>query len=107
MLAWLSFRNYSFNDDADLFVFISGYTSALVFGRRTIEGGFISGTTRLLMRVWQIYAAHVLLFVFYLSAVHFLSNSVNAHHFVDRFNVTSLLNAPVETSTAYCSGTSR
>src|SRR5436190_12935654 len=85
VLAWLSFRNYGFSDGADLFVFISGYTSALVFGRRMIEGGFILGTTRLLRRVWQIYAAHVLLFVFYLSAVHFLSNSVNAPHFIDRF----------------------
>jgi hypothetical protein len=99
VLAWFSFRNYGFSDGADLFVFISGYTSALVFGRRMIEGGFILGTTRLLRRVWQIYAAHVLLFVFYLSAVHFLSNSVNAPHFIDRFNVAPLLNAPVETIT--------
>ena len=36
-LAWFSFRNYGFSDGADLFVFISGYTSALVFAilRRT------------------------------------------------------------------------
>jgi len=99
LLAWFSFRNYGFSDGADLFVFISGYTSALVFGRRMIEGGFILGTTRLLRRVWQIYVAHVLLFVFYLSAVHFLSSSVNAPHFIDRFNVAPLLNAPVETIT--------
>jgi hypothetical protein len=32
VLAWFSFRNYGFSDGADLFVFISGYTSALVFG---------------------------------------------------------------------------
>ena len=37
--------------------------------------------------------------IFYLSAVHFLSNSVNAPHFIDRFNVAPLLNAPVETIT--------
>ena len=61
MLAWFSFRNYGFSDGADLFVFISGYTSALVFGKRMIESGFILGTTRLLRRAWQIYAAHVLL----------------------------------------------
>jgi hypothetical protein len=29
VLAWFSFRNYGFSDGADLFVFISGYTSAL------------------------------------------------------------------------------
>ena len=99
VLAWFSFRNYGFSDGADLFVFISGYTSALVFGRRMLEGGFVFGTTRLLRRVWQIYAAHVLLFVFYLASVHFLSNRFNAPDFIDRFNVAPLLNAPVETIT--------
>ena len=99
VLAWFSFRNYGFSDGADLFVFISGYTSALVFGRRMLEGGFVFGTTRLLRRVWQIYAAHILLFVFYLASVHLLSNGFNAPGLVDRFNVAPLLNAPVETIT--------
>ena len=98
-LAWFSFRNYGFSDGADLFVFISGYTSALVFGRRMLEGGFVVGTTRLLRRVWQIYAAHILLFVIYLASVHSFSNSFNAPVFIDRFNVAPLLNAPVETIT--------
>jgi hypothetical protein len=99
VLVWFSFRNYGFSDGADLFVFISGYTSALVFGRRMLEGGFAFGTTRLLRRVWQIYTAHVLLFVFYLASVHFLSNWFNAPDFIDQFNVAPLLNAPVETIT--------
>jgi hypothetical protein len=99
VLAWFSFRNYGFSDGADLFVFISGYTSALVFGRRMLEGGFVFGTTRLVRRVWQIYVAHFLLFVIYLASVHFLSNSFDAPVFIDRFNVAPLLNAPVETIT--------
>jgi hypothetical protein len=99
VLAWFSFRNYGFSDGADLFVFISGYTSGLVFGRRMIEGGFLFGTTRLLRRVWQIYVAHILLLVIYLASVHFLSNSFNAPDLIDRFNVAPLLNAPVETIT--------
>ena len=99
VLAWFSFRNYGFSDGADLFVFISGYTSALVFGRRMLEGGFVFGTTRLLRRVWQIYAAHILLFVVYLASVHLLSNRFNAPGLIDRFNVAPLLNAPVETIT--------
>ena len=49
--------------------------------------------------MWQIYAAHILLFVFYLASVHFLSNRFNAPGLIDRFNVAPLLNAPVETIT--------
>src|SRR6186997_3213146 len=87
VLAWFSFRNYGFSDGADLFVFISGYTSALVFGRRMRARGFVFGTTRLLRRVWQIYVAHVLLFVFYLASVLFLSDRFSASDFIHRFNV--------------------
>ena len=42
VLAWCSFRNYGFSDGADLFVFISGYTSALVFGRKMVEAALPS-----------------------------------------------------------------
>jgi hypothetical protein len=99
VLAWFSFRNYGFSDGADLFVFISGYTSALVYTRRMRERGFVFGTTRLLRRVWQIYVAHILLFAAYLTTIHFLSDTFDAPDFIDLFNVAPLLNAPVETLT--------
>ena len=93
VLAWFSFRNYGFSDGADLFVFISGYTSALVYTQRMQERGFLFGTTRLLRRVWQIYVAHILLFVLYLTSVHFLSGKYNTPDFIDVFNVAPLLHA--------------
>jgi len=99
VLAWFSFRNYGFSDGADLFVFISGYTSALVYTRKILERGFVFGATRVIRRVWQIYVAHILLFVFYLASVLFLSNRFNASDFIDGFNVAPLLVAPVETLT--------
>ena len=107
-LAWFSFRNYGFSDGADLFVFISGYTSALVYTRKMREHGFVFGATRLFRRVWQIYVAHVLLFVAYLTSVHFLSDRFDAPDFIDLFNVAPLLSAPVETLTqGLCCDTSR
>jgi hypothetical protein len=96
LLAWFSLRNYGFSDGADLFVFISGYTSALVYTRKMRTRGFIFGTTRLFSRVWQIYAAHVLLFVFYLASVHLLSYGFEAPGFIDQFNVAPFIDAPVE-----------
>ena len=97
VLAWLTFRNYGFSDGADLFVFIAGYTSAIVYTRKMSERGFIFGTTRLFRRVWQIYVAHVFLFVCYLATVHFLSHRFNIPGFIDRFNVAPLTDAPAET----------
>ena len=98
-LAWITIRNYGFSDGADLFVFISGYTAALVYGRIMINSGFFIGATRLLKRVWQLYVAHVLLFVFYVASIHFLSHTYNIPHLMAQFNVAGLMDAPVETLT--------
>jgi len=47
VLSWITVKNYGFSDAADLFVFISGYTAAFVFGRVMIErGGVEAGKTR-------------------------------------------------------------
>src|SRR5262245_14816176 len=58
---WVTTRNYGFSDGADLFVFISGYTAALVFGRMMRDYGFLIGATRIWRRVWQLNLAHVML----------------------------------------------
>lgn len=97
VLAWFTTRNYGFSDGADLFVLISGYTATFVFGRIMMEHGFSIGATRLLRRVWQLYAAHLLLFLFYLTSVHYLSHKFDDPHLMDQFNVAHLMNFPVET----------
>ena len=70
---WVTTRNYGFSDAADLFVFISGYTASFVYARMMIERGFIVGATRLFKRVWQLYVAHIILFVIYIVAISFLA----------------------------------
>jgi hypothetical protein len=96
-LTWLTTRNYGFSDGADLFVFISGYTATLVFGRMMLKRGFFIGATRLFKRVWQLYVAHVLLFIFYLTSIHYLAHNFNISHLMDQFNVAPLMESPVET----------
>src|SRR5689334_24890820 len=70
---WVTTRNYGFSDAADLFVFISGYTASFVYARMMIERGFIVGATRLFKRVWQLYVAHIILFVIYIVSISFLA----------------------------------
>lgn len=98
-LTWFTTRNYGFSDGADLFVFISGYTATLVFGRIMLRRGFLIGATRLLRRVWQLYVAHVLLFVFYLTSIHYVAHNFDIPHLMDQFNVAPLMQSPVETLT--------
>src|SRR5215475_9642024 len=72
LLTWLTIRNYGFSDAAEIFIFISGFTAALVYGRATLEGGFVIGTARVLRRVWQIYTAHLLLFLVLMAEIAYV-----------------------------------
>jgi hypothetical protein len=108
-LAWLTTRNYGFSDGADLFVFISGYTATLVFGKMMLTRGFLIGSTRLFRRAWQLYVAQVLLFVFYMTSVHYLAHKFNIPHLMDQFNVGRLMEYPREprphtTEASLCGG---
>jgi hypothetical protein len=89
-------RNYGFSDAADLFIFISGYTVAFVFARIMLERGFIIGASRLLKRVWQIYVAHVFLFVAYLAEIGYLAQRYGDSSFTDEFNIRGFLANPAQ-----------
>src|SRR5262249_51191711 len=57
--SWITVRNFGFSDATELFVFISGYTAALVYGRTMREQGMVGTGARILKRAWQIYVAHI------------------------------------------------
>src|SRR4051812_18746863 len=54
LLTWFTIRNYGFSDATEIFIFISGYTAAFVYGRAMLQSGFVVATARILRRVWQI-----------------------------------------------------
>jgi hypothetical protein len=94
---WITTRNYGFSDAADLFVFISGYTASFVYARMMIERGFIVGATRLTKRVWQLYVAHIILFVIYIVAIAFLARRFADSDLINEFNVAGLVDHATET----------
>lgn len=100
-VAWLTTRNYGFSDAADIFIFISGFTAAFVYARRMAVQGFIAGTALLMRRVWQLYVAHVLLFVAYAAAIGYVAQ-LGHSHLLDEFNVARLIEQPVATLTQGC-----
>jgi hypothetical protein len=94
---WITTRNYGFSDAADLFVFISGYTASFVYARMMIERGFIVGATRLFKRVWQLYVAHIILFVFYIVSIGYVAYRFKDVDIVNEFNVVGLVENSIET----------
>ncbi len=62
LVSWITVRNYGFSDAAEIFVFISGYTAAMVYGRSMQQGGFWHGAMRILRRCRELYLAHIAVF---------------------------------------------
>src|SRR5215831_17115881 len=50
IVSWVTIRNYGFSDAAEMFVFISGYTAAFVYGRAMRQRGFLVAGARILKR---------------------------------------------------------
>jgi len=73
ILSWLTVRNYGFSDATEIFVFISGYTAVVAYGRMMDADGWIRAAARIYRRVWQLYVAHILLFVAFSAQVAWVS----------------------------------
>jgi hypothetical protein len=91
---WLTFRNYGFSDAAELFVFISGYTAGFVYGPAMREGRIFAATARLLKRVWQLYVAHVFLFVFFIAYIAQTAEHYDNPMLAHEFNIFNFLRHP-------------
>src|SRR6202049_2415601 len=75
VVSWITIRNYGFSDATEIFIFISGYTAAFVYGKAMRDRGFIVASARMLRRAWQIYVAHIFLFAIYLAEISYVASS--------------------------------
>ena len=94
VLTWFTIRSYGFSDAAEIFIFISGYTAAFVYGRAMFESGFEIATARILRRVWQIYAAHVLLFAILIAEVSYVAIGLEKPFYAKEMEILDFLNQP-------------
>jgi hypothetical protein len=95
VLNWITIKNYGFSDAADLFVFISGYTAAFVFGRVMIERGYLASAARLIKRALQLYAAHIIVVVVYIAVIASVSYSLHDPNDLGVFNVAAFISKPL------------
>lgn len=93
-MSWVTIRNYGFSDATEIFVFISGYTAAFVYGRAMLQHGFIVASARVLRRAWQIYVAHVFLFAIYLAEIAYVAHSFDNPLYTEEMGVLDFLKNP-------------
>src|SRR5215467_11216480 len=94
LVAWGTIRNYGFSDATEIFVFVSGYTAAFVYGKEMRERGFIIAGAHILRRAWQIYVAHVFLFAIYLAEISYVATSFENPLYADEMNILDFLKQP-------------
>ena len=94
LLSWFTIRSYGFSDAAEIFIFISGYTAAMVYGRAMLRSGFIIATARILKRVWQIYAAHMLLFTIIVAEVSYIAVGLDKPFYAHEMEIEEFLKQP-------------
>ena len=94
IVSWITIRNYGFSDATEIFVFISGYTAAFVYGRAMRERGVVVAGARILKRAWQVYVAHIFLFVIYLAEIAYVSRSFENPLFAEEMGIFDFLRQP-------------
>src|SRR6201987_2355471 len=94
VLAWFTIRNYGFSDATEIFIFISGYTAAFVYGAAMVQRGFIVAGARIFKRAWQIYVAHVFLFAIYMAEISYVASSFENPLYAEEMNALDFIKQP-------------
>jgi hypothetical protein len=93
-ISYLTLANFVFNDAAEIFVFISGYTAAIVFGGMAARSGTLYASLQVLRRCWTLYVAHIFLFVIFTAQVAYTAKKFENPMFIDEMKVAGFLEEP-------------
>jgi len=94
ILSYFTIQAVQLFDAAEVFIFISGYTAALVYGRTLVSQGPLYATARILSRAWQLYVAHIFLFVIFIAEVSYTVTTFNNPMYNDEMRVGDFLEEP-------------
>jgi hypothetical protein len=93
-LARFTLQAMGFSDAAEVFIFISGYTAGLVYGRVIEQQGLLRAGMRIYPRVWQLYVAHVFLFMLFTAMVAYRVDALNNSIYAEEFRAANFLKEP-------------
>jgi hypothetical protein len=94
ILSYFTLQAIGFYDAAEVFIYISGFTAALVYGRRLIAKGGLYATAQVLRRAWQLYVAHIFLFVIFIAEVSYTATAFKNPMYNEEMRVAEFLDEP-------------
>jgi hypothetical protein len=93
-LAQFTLQSFMFSDATEVFILISGYAAGMVYGRSLERQGFLVAAVRVAHRVWQLYVAHVFLFMIFMATVAYTVATLNSSLYAEEFAAADFLNEP-------------
>jgi hypothetical protein len=94
VLSYFTLQAVAFFDAAEVFIFISGFTAALVYSRRLALKGWLYASAQVLRRAWQLYVAHIFLFVLFIAEVSYTANAFKNPMYNEEMRVADFLDEP-------------
>jgi hypothetical protein len=92
--SWVTVRNYGFSDATEIFVFISGYAAVVAYSRVLAQKGWPIAAAQVLRRVWQLYVAHIMLFVAFTAQIAWVALHTDRAAFIEQMNLIGLVEEP-------------
>ena len=94
VLSYFTLHSICFADAAEVFIFISGYTAALVYGRVLQRRGVLLALAKIYHRVWRLYVAHIFLSVIFTAVVSYTATRWNIPSYYEEMRLAEFLSAP-------------
>ncbi|PWC57072.1 OpgC domain-containing protein [Azospirillum sp. TSO22-1] len=92
--AWLTSRNYGLSDASEVFVFISGYTSAMVYAKVYARSGWGLAAAKVLDRCWTLYLTYIFLFIGFTAQVAYTTRAFDNPLFAEEMGIGSFFADP-------------
>jgi hypothetical protein len=92
VLSYGTVHTIAFSDAAEVFIFISGYTAALVYGQLLLRRGALVATVQIYYRVWQLYVAHIFIFMIYTAEVSYAT--LTLQNYSEELRLSNFLQEP-------------
>jgi len=94
VLAQFTLQSVMFSDAAEVFILISGYTAGMVYWRAMDRQGLLVAGVRVYHRVWQLYVAHVFLFVMFMATMAYTVDTLDKSLYAEEFHAADFLAEP-------------
>jgi hypothetical protein len=94
LFALLTTRNLGFSDASEIFIFLSGFSAAMVFTQRRATRGWIFASLEVMRRVWTLYIVHIFVFVLFIAQVALTAQTFSNPMYVDEMKIGDFLSEP-------------